>query len=279
MRKWTSKVDLFTKKWIIVPINEKYVPLPKFHVVRSPLLSVHWYLAIIYEPGHTLEPPLPLSQLSNARMTRIRRKQERVKTNSATLTEVSLEQSNLAAHTIEGEPEVDASSSMDATRATTPSIVESEETDDGAITVFDKSCSIVAGSELVSTTSFGIQVRDSSPNLIHPPSDGMDVDVDTSFTDIIPNTICEVAEVLEPSTSKPSSGIPSSQFYGCMPKLGDAKPVVVVDNEDSGEDQQQEAEVDDMLAVTQSPTGDVPQYVAPLHTETRILIDSGLLSH
>ncbi|KAF8546882.1 hypothetical protein OG21DRAFT_1027214 [Imleria badia] len=207
-------------------------------------------------------------------MTRKRRKQERAKANSETLTEVSLERSSLAAHITEGEPEADASS-IDATCATTPSVAETEDMDDVAITAFDKSCSISAGSEPVSTTSFGIQARDLSPDLVHPPSDSMDVDAGTSVTDVIPNPTCEVAEVLGPSTSKPPSGIPVSQFYACMPKPEDEKQVVIVDNEDSGEDQQQEAEVDDMLAVTQSPTGDLPaQYVAPLQAETSTLIDS-----
>ncbi|KAI9443257.1 hypothetical protein H4582DRAFT_2072322 [Lactarius indigo] len=40
VRKWTSKFDLFQKKYVIVPINE----------------NMHWYLAIIYLPGYTLLP-------------------------------------------------------------------------------------------------------------------------------------------------------------------------------------------------------------------------------
>ncbi|TFK40643.1 hypothetical protein BDQ12DRAFT_462220 [Crucibulum laeve] len=43
VRKWTSKFDIFDKKYIIVPINE----------------NLHWYLAIIYEPEHVLLPPPP----------------------------------------------------------------------------------------------------------------------------------------------------------------------------------------------------------------------------
>ncbi|KAF4617751.1 hypothetical protein D9613_006040 [Agrocybe pediades] len=41
VRKWTSKFDVFQKKYIIVPINE----------------HLHWYLAIICEPEHILLPP------------------------------------------------------------------------------------------------------------------------------------------------------------------------------------------------------------------------------
>ena len=158
----------------------------------------------------------------------------------------------------EVEPEVDTSS-MGATRATTPSMTGVDEMDDVAIIDFDKSCSITAVSEPVSTTSSEIQIRDSSPNLVHPPSDSMDVDVDISVTDIAPNSTHKIAEVLEPSTSKPWSSIPANRFYGSP----GVKPVVIMDSEDSGEDQQQEAEVDDMLAETQSPAMDwSPQYVA-----------------
>ncbi|KAF5369360.1 hypothetical protein D9758_002595 [Tetrapyrgos nigripes] len=41
VRRWTSKFDLFKKDFIIIPINE----------------AMHWYLAIIYHPGHILFPP------------------------------------------------------------------------------------------------------------------------------------------------------------------------------------------------------------------------------
>ncbi|KAI0317519.1 hypothetical protein OF83DRAFT_132135 [Amylostereum chailletii] len=43
VRKWTSKIDIFQKGFIIVPINE----------------HLHWYLAIIYQPEHTLLLPSP----------------------------------------------------------------------------------------------------------------------------------------------------------------------------------------------------------------------------
>ncbi|KAG8936385.1 hypothetical protein FRC02_002609 [Tulasnella sp. 418] len=53
VKKWTAKVDIFQKKYIIVPINEQF----------------HWYLAIIYEPEHTLLPPIPQAA-SQRRKTR-----------------------------------------------------------------------------------------------------------------------------------------------------------------------------------------------------------------
>ncbi|KAF8073873.1 hypothetical protein FPV67DRAFT_772567 [Lyophyllum atratum] len=41
VRKWTTKLDIFSKKYIIIPINENF----------------HWYLVIIYQPEHILIPP------------------------------------------------------------------------------------------------------------------------------------------------------------------------------------------------------------------------------
>ncbi|KAG8709825.1 hypothetical protein FRC08_017990 [Ceratobasidium sp. 394] len=46
VKKWTSKIDLFKKKFIIVPINE----------------HLHWYLAIICFPEHVLRAPAPAPQ-------------------------------------------------------------------------------------------------------------------------------------------------------------------------------------------------------------------------
>ncbi|KAF9777986.1 hypothetical protein BJ322DRAFT_1114528 [Thelephora terrestris] len=52
VRKWTSKVDLFSKKYLLVPINE----------------HLHWYLAIIYQPEYTLRPaPPPISPATRKR--------------------------------------------------------------------------------------------------------------------------------------------------------------------------------------------------------------------
>ncbi|KZT09310.1 cysteine proteinase [Laetiporus sulphureus 93-53] len=59
VRKWTSKFDIFKKKFIIVPINERF----------------HWYLAIIYHPEHVLLPPLNPTVILKP-MTRKRKRQE-----------------------------------------------------------------------------------------------------------------------------------------------------------------------------------------------------------
>ena len=39
VKKWTNKVDIFSKKFIIVPVNE----------------NLHWYMAVIYNPGVLLD--------------------------------------------------------------------------------------------------------------------------------------------------------------------------------------------------------------------------------
>lgn len=54
VRKWTAKFDLFSKKYVIVPINE----------------NLHWYLAVIFEPEHVLRPPLPKPPVISSVSTR-----------------------------------------------------------------------------------------------------------------------------------------------------------------------------------------------------------------
>ncbi|KAI0771125.1 hypothetical protein BD413DRAFT_458596, partial [Trametes elegans] len=60
VRKWTSKVDIFSKKYIIVPINENF----------------HWYLAIIVNPDCILHPPPPETRV--APHTRKRKRDEQL---------------------------------------------------------------------------------------------------------------------------------------------------------------------------------------------------------
>ncbi|KAG8720232.1 hypothetical protein FRC08_000797 [Ceratobasidium sp. 394] len=55
VKKWTRGVDLFKKKYIIVPINERF----------------HWYLAIICFPSHVLRAP-PVKAQQRAKKARSR---------------------------------------------------------------------------------------------------------------------------------------------------------------------------------------------------------------
>ncbi|KAH9949826.1 hypothetical protein B0H21DRAFT_68615 [Amylocystis lapponica] len=77
VRKWTSKFDLFTKKYIIVPINEHF----------------HWYFAIIHSPEHILAPPPPIDLESPPKpMTRKRKRESAVsETEAAKSTEIPAE--------------------------------------------------------------------------------------------------------------------------------------------------------------------------------------------
>jgi hypothetical protein len=54
VQKWTSKVDIFKKKYLIVPINEKWVTSLCTPEVVELEFSLHWYLAIILFPGNVI---------------------------------------------------------------------------------------------------------------------------------------------------------------------------------------------------------------------------------
>ncbi|KAG9125835.1 hypothetical protein FRC07_006033 [Ceratobasidium sp. 392] len=54
VKKWTSKFDLFKKKFVIVPINE----------------HLHWYLAVVCFPEHVLRAPAPQPAPQPTRKTR-----------------------------------------------------------------------------------------------------------------------------------------------------------------------------------------------------------------
>ncbi|KND03823.1 hypothetical protein, variant [Spizellomyces punctatus DAOM BR117] len=49
VKKWTSKIDIFKKRYIFIPINE----------------NMHWYLALIYNPGALLQPQLVDEELDD----------------------------------------------------------------------------------------------------------------------------------------------------------------------------------------------------------------------
>jgi hypothetical protein len=57
VKKWTTKVDLFSKKYVVIPVNEAYIPL--FEETDG---SAHWYVAIIcnldqVKPKKEAKPP------------------------------------------------------------------------------------------------------------------------------------------------------------------------------------------------------------------------------
>ena len=56
MKSWTNKVDIFTKDFLVIPINEKY----SFSYLMT---SFHWYMAIVVNPKVLVaqEPHFPAS--------------------------------------------------------------------------------------------------------------------------------------------------------------------------------------------------------------------------
>ncbi|KAF7365017.1 hypothetical protein MVEN_00372800 [Mycena venus] len=98
VRKWTAKFDLFGKKYIIVPINE----------------NLHWYLAIIYQPEHTLKPPPPPPPKKSSPSTRRKTREE---------AEQSLEMIEAATVSNSSKPRPPNSKASSATRRT-PSPIE-----------------------------------------------------------------------------------------------------------------------------------------------------------
>lgn len=46
VKSWSKKIDLFQKNYIIIPVNEQFI------VFKT---SLHWYLAIIHNPGALLD--------------------------------------------------------------------------------------------------------------------------------------------------------------------------------------------------------------------------------
>jgi hypothetical protein len=103
--------------------------------------SLHWYLAIIYEPEHTLRPPLPQKEHTLSQRGKLRRN------NAAEPDVIPDTQEELPlTHDpppAEGpsEPDVEMAS-LDATRASTPSITQDEDMDDISPVEFTQSCSI-----------------------------------------------------------------------------------------------------------------------------------------
>lgn len=216
--------------------------------------SLHWYLAIIYEPGHTLLPPLPPKEVSLSQRGKLRRKNlAESDVNPGTEQEL-LPNHDLPPMEGPSEPDVEMAS-LHATCASTPSITQDEDMDDISPIEFSQSCSISniplekphssSSSKLISmrgrsasvgkTSGRSMSVGTRSINEIEstvsgrsPRLDSMDVDVtvidveaDQEATELkeIPtaSTSTEVSDPPSTLSSKPSSrhdGIPPLRFYG-----------------------------------------------------------------
>ncbi|KAG0704265.1 hypothetical protein DFH29DRAFT_873884 [Suillus ampliporus] len=283
VRKWTSKIDIFSKKYIIVPINE----------------NLHWYLAIIYEPEHTLLPPLPQKEPSLSQRGKLRRK---VAADPDVNLVTELEPEPAPAHDLqplEARSELDAeAASLHATCASTPSVTQDEDMDDISLVEFRQSCSIsnLLPEKPRSASSKPVSMRNRSASVgkasgrsmsVEAPVESifstsssylepMDVDVTVIDIEAIPegteskeiissssaSSSTHVSEPPSAMSSKPpsrSAGIPPLRFYGTSAvNKGKQKAVEVIpdseEDDECNEDEKHEKEVDAMLDVLPSPT-------------------------
>lgn len=281
VKKWTSRVNIFSKKYIIVPINE----------------NLHWYLAIIYEPEHTLLPPLPQKEPYLSQRGKLRRKTVAEPDVLPATEPEAAAPHDLPALEARSEPDAEVAS-LHATCASTPSITQDEDIDDISPVEFTQSCSIsnklppklymVSSSNTASIRGRSVSVGEpsgrsmsveahvdliptSSPRLEPMDVDVTVIDIDTipegtSPKDNLPSSNASIStHVSDPPSalsSKPPSrmiGIPVAQFYGPSVKnKGKEKavePAIVPDSEEEdecNEDEKQEREVDAMLDIQPS---------------------------
>ncbi|KAG2151340.1 hypothetical protein DEU56DRAFT_547268 [Suillus clintonianus] len=214
--------------------------------------SLHWYLAIIYEPEHTLLPPLPQKEPSLSQRGKLRRKTTAEQDVNPAIEPQAAPTHDLPALEARSEPDAEAAS-LHATCASTPSITQDEDMDDISPVEFSQSCSIsnnlpekprrASSSKPVSTRNRSTSVSQASGRLMSvesqdlflptssPRLEPMDVDVTvididlitegTESKDILPSsdasTSTHVSEPPSAQSSKPPSrmtGIPPTRFYG-----------------------------------------------------------------
>ncbi|KJA24049.1 hypothetical protein HYPSUDRAFT_39181 [Hypholoma sublateritium FD-334 SS-4] len=117
VRKWTSKFDIFQKKYIIVPINE----------------HMHWYLAIIYEPEHVLSA-ISVDEISPRKRTRLSAKLHTsgcpAETAGATPTDIGESVINSAISLTSSEAEVERNLDADFQNSCTIDVVSADSVDD-----------------------------------------------------------------------------------------------------------------------------------------------------
>ncbi|TCD69028.1 hypothetical protein EIP91_009091 [Steccherinum ochraceum] len=108
VRKWTSRIDIFSKKYLIVPINE----------------HLHWYLAIICNPEYTLRPPETATAPSTSRpMTRKRKRENEESCQEAGIIEDEDDQGDTeSVPTADSAHLADGSSSTTRTASAPPSV-------------------------------------------------------------------------------------------------------------------------------------------------------------
>ena len=231
-----------------------------------------------------LEPPLAV-QPSPSRTTR---KQAKGKGKANAGAEPADSRSQVeAASTSSGQGGDSSTSSKEATRATTPSVTQDEEMEDVTAAAVRLSCSDIAS--VKPSSKFSARATSTAPSDLQYPTspirgDAMDVDGEKSLTEWPDVELHGLSEHLPLPELKPpvhlskgifgsKSGVPVTRFYGqSFLSKKEEKPageaVVVVDSEDEENDRRQEAEVDDMLVVSQTPSAIRPSQCVVFFRDT-----------
>ncbi|KAG1745863.1 uncharacterized protein EDB91DRAFT_1119149 [Suillus paluster] len=284
VKKWTSKIDIFSKKYIIVPINE----------------NLHWYLAIIYEPEHTLLPPIPQKEPSLSQRGKLRGKAAAEPDVNPAAEAVPVPVDDISPPETRSESDAEAAS-LHANCASTPSVTQDEDMDDISPIDFTQSCSIsnarpekprsASSSKPVSmrgrSASVGRASRrsmsiEAPAESILPTSSSHFEPMDVDVIDVDANLEGIESKDNNPSSnasssthvsgppsalsSKPpsrSAGMSPIRFYGTSAvDKGKQKAVSVVsdseEEDELNEDEKHEKEVDAMLDVLPSPASNNP---------------------
>ncbi|KAF8916981.1 hypothetical protein CPB85DRAFT_231712 [Mucidula mucida] len=222
VRRWTSKVDIYSKKYLFVPINENY----------------HWYLAVICNPQHVLLPPPELYSPS----TRAKQRQATAGEQLPSEAAVSLMQDTPL------EPETTAANPEQSSIALSSDAQEVLEVD-GLVRMsqemgldsrpctppINTSTDVAMGSSPLTPTPADLLTDVDMDARSVTPDEDMHLAPEPAFSPIVSDTIGTAkrrqrpARVLdsdeedfeppksvtgEASTSAAASGIPPAQFYG-----------------------------------------------------------------
>ncbi|THH27755.1 hypothetical protein EUX98_g6430 [Antrodiella citrinella] len=233
VRKWTSKIDIFHKKYLIVPINE----------------NLHWYLAIICNPEYVLRPPPPTSELVAARpLTRKRKRDTEVFEQAAGLPAVAdvpdaesvpddtalTSTGDASSHTASGSPSV---ASASVSRQRSPFVeripdsenemeVEPTQTDGGKrdenevedLLDLQRSCSLIEVSSTPSPrhedndVTMDVEIPELLGQLEYPP-EPMEVDIGPDPTLSVTASSTVPPSLLEEDVPSASASVPSALFY------------------------------------------------------------------
>ncbi|KAH7914279.1 hypothetical protein BJ138DRAFT_1098802 [Hygrophoropsis aurantiaca] len=282
VRKWTSKFDLFSKKYIIVPINE----------------NLHWYLAIIYEPEYILLPRIyhqPSSSVSTRGKKRQMQAEEKADPNPANdqppdiSEDVNGDLKEFSRSRLSDMPQGgtmedafgQSCSISDVEKPRSHSIKPNSSASASGKANFEKPLSVASS-----------KTADRESPMLEYPSDRMDVDnVDTdpphnpdpSSGDIemIESKPSFDVDAISPHVESPSfsllpNGVSSTNLYGSSSSTkGKQKaedPEIVSDSEDDGSDQKR----DEIKVIEREPSLEVDAIAPPVENRPSPSLRNGV---